>query len=139
MPRKRTKIILCKKCSKDTGWYRSNYCDECVSQGWHRVRFKDAKPTSMRTIEDMVNAQSNKNSSNKFNTIRLHARNKIKQLKTPLVCVNCKYDKHVEVCHIKPINAFTSDTLVSIVNADDNLILLCPNCHWEHDNNLLKL
>lgn len=139
MPRKRTKIILCKKCSKDTGWYRSNYCDECVSQGWHRVRFKDAKPISMRTIEDMVNAQSNKNSSNRFNAIRLHARNKIKQLKAPSVCVNCKYDKHVEVCHIKPINAFTSDTLVSIVNADDNLILLCPNCHWEHDNNLLKL
>ena len=138
MPRKRNKINLCKKCLKDTGWYRSFYCKDCKEQGWHLVRFENAKPTSMRTIEDMVNAQT-KTGNHKYNAIRLHARFRIKQRKLPLVCVNCKYDKHVEVCHKVPINAFTPDTLVTVVNSDSNLILLCPNCHWEHDNNLLKL
>lgn len=139
MPRKRSKIILCKNCNKDTGWYRSNFCNDCVKEGWHRVRFKNAKPTSLRTVKEMVESQSHRTSSNKYNPIRLHARNRIKQLKIPLKCSNCNYDKHVEVCHIIPINTFAPETLVSVVNSDSNLSLLCPNCHWEFDNKLITV
>lgn len=53
-------------------------------------------------------------------------------------CEVCKYDKHVEVCHIKPIKTYPLDTLLSVVNAPDNLRLLCPNCHWELDNTALS-
>jgi len=139
MPRKRSKIILCKNCSKDTGWYRSNFCPECTEQGWHRVRFKNAKPTNLRTIQEMIDNQSYRASSNKYNTIRLHARTYIRKLQVPLKCINCNYDKHVEVCHITPINTFPPDTLVTVVNSKSNLALLCPNCHWEFDNKLITV
>lgn len=55
------------------------------------------------------------------------------------VCVICNYDKHVETCHIKGIAEFSEDAVISEVNNEDNLVLLCPNCHWEFDNNLLKI
>ena len=40
----------------------------------------------------------------------------------------------IEVCHIKPIRQFSEDTLLSVINDKTNLLLLCPNCHWEYDN-----
>ena len=54
-------------------------------------------------------------------------------------CESCGYDKHTEVCHITPIASFPDTALISEVNHQDNLIRLCPNCHWEHDNGLLTL
>ena len=49
-------------------------------------------------------------------------------------CSRCPYSKHVEVAHIKAIASFSEDTLLSVVNHPDNLVVLCPNCHWELDN-----
>lgn len=54
-------------------------------------------------------------------------------------CQNCGYDKHTEVCHIKDISTFSEDTLISVVNSPDNLVRLCPNCHWEFDHGRLEL
>ena len=58
---------------------------------------------------------------------------------TDLKCKNCGYDKHVEVCHIKAINNFSGNTPITVINDISNLIILCPNCHWELDNNILIL
>jgi hypothetical protein len=55
------------------------------------------------------------------------------------VCKNCGYDRHVEICHIRPINSFPEDTPVAVVNDLSNLVALCPNCHWEFDHGLLVL
>ena len=52
-------------------------------------------------------------------------------------CVVCGYDKHTEVCHIKPIREFPSDALVRDVNATENLAALCPTHHWEFDHGLI--
>ena len=49
-------------------------------------------------------------------------------------CEKCGYDKHTELCHKKSIQSFSDDTKVSTINHRDNLIFLCPNCHWEFDN-----
>lgn len=54
-------------------------------------------------------------------------------------CHNCGYDKHIETCHIKSVSSFSNDTLISTINDSKNLIGLCPNCHWEFDNNNLKI
>ena len=54
-------------------------------------------------------------------------------------CSNCGYDKHVEIAHIKAVSDFSEEILVTIINDPSNLIALCPNCHWEFDNGLLKL
>jgi hypothetical protein len=43
-------------------------------------------------------------------------------------------DKHVEICHRKAISEFPKDTLIIEVNNRNNVLFLCPNCHWEFDN-----
>jgi len=52
---------------------------------------------------------------------------------------NCGYEKHTEFCHITAISDFDKDTKLSVVNGEANLVILCPNCHWEFDNGLLSL
>lgn len=49
-------------------------------------------------------------------------------------CEKCGYSKHTELCHKKSIQSFTDNTKVSTINSRDNIIYLCPNCHWELDN-----
>ena len=54
-------------------------------------------------------------------------------------CQNCGYKRHKEFCHIKPISQFSISTKIKDINRESNLLILCPNCHWEFDNNLLSL
>ncbi len=62
-----------------------------------------------------------------------------KKSKLPRKCFVCGYDKYIEVCHIIGISTFNENTLITQINSIDNLIALCPNCHWEFDHGLLKL
>lgn len=55
------------------------------------------------------------------------------------VCKNCNYSLHVEVCHIKPLSSFSNDIFIWEINNPNNLVYLCPNCHWEFDHELLVL
>lgn len=70
--------------------------------------------------------------------IRNHCRNHNVEL-TKLPCQKCGYDKHVELCHIKPVNTFGDDITIREVNNPSNIIVLCPNHHWEFDNGVLTL
>lgn len=54
-------------------------------------------------------------------------------------CGNCGYLKHVEVAHVKSVASFSKDSTLYDVNRLENLIYLCPNCHWEFDNHILKI
>jgi hypothetical protein len=36
------------------------------------------------------------------------------------------------------LTSFPLETPISVVNALDNLVGLCRNCHWEFDNGLLQ-
>lgn len=56
-----------------------------------------------------------------------------------LPCKNCGYDKHTEICHILGISQAKETTTLEQINNPTNLIVLCPNCHWEFDNGLLKI
>lgn len=76
--------------------------------------------------------------SNKFSLIRKNARSYSKYI-YPLKCMLCNYDKHFEVCHIKPLNSFDNNVTLYEVNNKTNLIHLCPNCHWEFDHNLIPI
>jgi len=71
--------------------------------------------------------------------IRQVSRTIYRQSDKPKQCAVCGYDKHYEVCHIKPIKGFLSNTPISEINHIDNLVALCPNHHWEFDNGLLTL
>lgn len=76
--------------------------------------------------------------TNKFNLIRQNARNYSKYI-YPLKCMLCNYDKHYEVCHVKDLKDFDLNLSVYEVNNKNNLVHLCPNCHWEFDRNLITL
>lgn len=57
----------------------------------------------------------------------------------PKSCIICGYSKHFEVAHIKAVSLFDSDSLISEINDISNLIALCPNHHWEYDNDNLDI
>lgn len=72
--------------------------------------------------------------SNKYQSIRNHARTKIINSTLPIKCHICSFDQATEICHLKPIADFSPDALLSEVNDLSNLIILCPNHHWQLDN-----
>ena len=72
-------------------------------------------------------------------TIQKNARKIYMESDKQQSCVVCGYDKHFEVAHIKSVSSFDDDVLISEINDVDNLVALCPNHHWEYDNNILDI
>jgi predicted HNH restriction endonuclease len=90
--------------------------------------------------KDLTYAEITKNAKYQKNAwIRDKARRVMKNLGIQKICRNCGYDKHVVVCHIKPISSFSEHSKISEINSTANLVYLCPNCHWELDNGLVKI
>lgn len=75
--------------------------------------------------------------ASKYALVRAKARSKMNFNKVDKKCVICGYDKHVEVHHKKSCNTYEDDTLLSVVNDLDNIVYLCPNHHFEADNNMI--
>lgn len=48
-------------------------------------------------------------------------------------CQVCGYDKHVELAHLKPVSSFEKTTKLKEINHPDNILVLCPNHHFEFD------
>lgn len=71
--------------------------------------------------------------------IQKNARKIYEQSDKPKQCVVCGYNKHYEVAHIKAVSDFDDDALISEINNEDNLIALCPNHHWEYDNDNMDI
>lgn len=122
-PRRKARPNFCKECSESIRPTRT-YCKECYANRAKDMPLKDA-------VYDTYGKPS------AYALVRARARASLKG--TDMCCAACGYAKHVEVCHIRPICDFPKDALVSEVNALDNLILLCPNCHWEFDSGLLSI
>lgn len=101
------------------------------------VRCEDCRNKSNLSNKTKKDLFEKCNWQNARSTIQSHARkvltNETKE------CKICKYAKHVEVCHIKSVNSFSDTSLISEINKLENLVYLCPNHHWEFDNNLLRL
>lgn len=68
-----------------------------------------------------------------------HAHRRYSKLVGKSKCFVCGYDKYTEVCHKKSVSSFPGSATLDEINSLDNLISLCPNCHWEFDNGHLKL
>jgi hypothetical protein len=75
-----------------------------------------------------------------FNLVREQARKKLRN-EGRTVCENtvCTYRNHVQACHRVPITDFPLTATIAVVNASDNLLALCPNCHWDFDHGYLKM
>ena len=116
----------CQKCNIEIR-KQLIYCKDCTPSrySWKNVTIGDAKRRDKKQYT---------------NRVRENARRiKFKNLNKIIPCQNCGYEKFVEICHIKAISSFPDDTLISVINDDSNILALCPNCHWEFDNGLIKI
>lgn len=52
-------------------------------------------------------------------------------------CQVCGYVNHVEMAHIIPVSSYAETGTLGEVNSPENIYILCPNHHWELDNNLI--
>jgi 5-methylcytosine-specific restriction endonuclease McrA len=125
-PKRQKRRYYCKSCGAETG-YRRIYCSHCDP-----TKPKDYGEVTIASIQLRARYQANA-------WIRKLARRVYYASDKPKCCSVCGYSKHYEVCHVKPILDFPSDTKMSVVNAVENLVALCPNCHWEFDHGLLSL
>jgi len=71
--------------------------------------------------------------------IRCWARRLYGNYNKSLSCKICNYNLYCEVCHIKPVSQFKDSDNIYDVNHIDNLVVLCPNHHWEFDNGYISL
>jgi hypothetical protein len=120
---KRKKINFpnnCEICGVEID-YRSKRCIKCCGS------------LGDMTLKEAIYEKHHKSSA--FALIRTRARAEGKKLGFNKCC-KCGYDKHIEVAHIKPISSFSEDVMISIINSKENIMPLCPNCHWEYDHNL---
>jgi len=134
-PKRKTKR-KCVKCDEIVSNYKKSRCD---------LHQKEYLETRYNYIQDLTLADYWKrkcleglHNSCKNVHIRNLARTRFKNLRK-LPCYNCGYDKHVELCHIRSISSFPSTAKIKEINSPDNIIQLCPNCHWEFDKKLLAL
>lgn len=121
---------FCQECSIFIT--KGKFCDNCLIL----VRKRNGLDFDTLTLADV---------KNKYGTAQYHSKirgwarttyfrhNHFKQ------CEYCRYDKHIDVCHILEVQSFPLNTTLSVVNALENLIGLCKNHHWEMDNGLLKI
>lgn len=120
----------CKTCNNKITAQRT-YCTNCfdkIKQQYEEIT-KDLESSPLANFMRL-------NTALRFNKIRIAAKKKTKNLEQK--CKICGYSKHVEVAHIKEIHSFPPETLVKEINDISNLVLLCCNCHWELDNDLLS-
>lgn len=128
-PKRQKQPHYCEKCGKylHLGWKGPKRCNECNSniKDWSKITLNDFK--NGRTL------------SNYHSRLRSLARKMYNKTDQPKCCSKCGWKHHYEVCHIKPIKDFNENDTISTINNIDNLIALCPNCHWMLDHNLLVL
>jgi hypothetical protein len=123
---KRKRKKTCKICSVLI-YSNRTYCQSCFQTTFKKL--------DSCTIQEVRGARAYQKSSR----IRDHARRVFLSSNPNPICLNCKYSKHIEVCHIKAISQFEAHEKVSNINSLSNLVGLCRNCHWELDSGLLHL
>ena len=124
---KRKKLYgTCIHCSKPTDLKRIKTCNDCIEMGKHKkcgCNFKDL------TLKQVLMRKG------RYAAIREHSLRLYRKISKS--CMVCGYNKHVEICHKKPIYKFSLNTRVEKINDIQNIIFLCPNCHWEFDKGIL--
>lgn len=126
IPKRQRKFIPCQYCGREA-IPRNKYCKE--HKGYRKIEnyISKEKDWSQISIKDYKG-------KHQYNDRLPRARNIYIKANLPMQCKLCGYDKFVEICHIKAIHTFPENTPISIINSLDNLIALCPNCHWEFDH-----
>lgn len=119
----------CKHCNVQLKSNTIKCCDNCNpnKKDWSKIFLIDYKK------------HYGSNLTTYHSRLRSLARSIYKKSNKPKYCVNCKYNLHYEVCHIKDVRNFDGNATIAEINDLDNLVALCRNCHWEFDKGYLKL
>ena len=103
--KKEKKTYYCPKCGKVLGqgfaeFSRKKCCDDCSPNkvDWTKVTYGETK---------------NKRSYQVHSRIRELARKEYYNANPVLKCMNCGYNKHVEVCHKQAINSFEDSATIA--------------------------
>jgi hypothetical protein len=123
------------KCGKKKH-KKSKLCSECRPVKRRKGLNNHLKSMTVGELRELYKDKSSLSLAGKM---RGYSREVYKKSDKPKHCTNCGYSKHYEVCHIKAIKTFPDTATLAEVHALDNLVALCPNCHWEFDNGLLDL
>ena len=115
-------------CNERTVSYSHKQCRKCIDNKQAMSYTKNPTKGELIKLYTLKNHRSSA-----YSYIRWHAR-AIVLNNTSLPCQVCGYDKHTEVCHKKAIKDFNNDATLCEINNIQNLLFLCPNCHWEFDN-----
>ena len=126
---KRNKMVVCPTCGKRI----HNNAKTCVQ---HKET-KYIELGNSRTKGELFARRNGYQSAR--STIRKHAYRVFENSEKLRVCINCGYDKYIDVAHIKSVAMFEDSATLGEINNISNLLGLCPNCHWEFDNGILKL
>lgn len=126
-PKRTKKPHVCPVCKIDIPKTRQ-YCVE------HNPQRVDWSKLTIQNVTDTAGKNANR-----YRRIRDHSRSTYLKSDKPKICMHCGYKKHFDVCHKVDIKDFPIDTPITTVNSLDNLIALCPNCHWETHNGFLNI
>lgn len=124
-PKKKKQQKYCKHCGVPVYGFK-RVCDDCNPSyvDWSRRTMGELRKTTKY---------------HGYVQVRVLARQVYLRSNRPRICQNCGYNKYVEICHIHAIGTFPDDTPIAVVSGIENLVALCPNCHWEFDHGLLTI
>lgn len=132
-PKRKRKIRICSCGNQIETTNRSKYCSTC------KLKYNRTINAKNMTLRDaQIKGSKYLHPSYKNTYVTTYNRSWNSKL-TKIPCQYCGYDKHVDLCHIKPICDFSLDTTLGEINDPSNNLVLCKNHHWEFDNKLLKL
>jgi hypothetical protein len=140
--RKVSDVRTCSYCSHSCAAKASNHargcspkvtCTKCGCS--LRVKSSKARGTCGNCYKTLLFGRRRKDQVLRT-TIGAHARTLYMNSDLPKTCFSCGYGKHIEVCHIRSVSSFPPSALIEEINALDNLKALCPNHHWEYDQDI---
>ena len=122
--------------NKHSGSLKQTRCEDCGKALWSNNRrcmscYAQTRPSILMMRKcDTTPAQ-----------IRKHARTVAVEHGMTEKCGNplCSYKRHIQACHVRPVEKFDSGALVGEINAPNNLVGLCSRCHWEFDHGMLAI
>lgn len=136
-----TKIISCTSCNSSLliqklsngDFSKQKLCGECRKS----LNVKNSSELLQVTKGELFSVRLNYQSAR--SAIQKLARKIFRQSVSEPSCIICGYNAHVEVAHIKSVSSFSNNSTIGEINSTQNLVGLCPNHHWEYDNNRLSL
>ena len=137
--KKSTETVSCKGCNTQIlKRLRRQYCEQCRCNSTFHGRLKQVNDIQIGTFRKRYLNEKRRTTS-KNEPIRYHCHKMNRELKlTHKHCQVCGYNAHVQLCHIKPISLFTDTSTLQEINDPKNIVILCPNHHWELDHGLLN-